>query len=177
MDLKDLAEKRINTMLQNALDNSVLDPNVPEPTPSINTNIVSGEVLGDVLQPKTSIGVTYEEYIKTLETLRKELQDELGKIVLVEKEQISKELYSTEEAHKLIFGDREKDYGSATKNFTDIAKGWSVIFGTEVTAEQVCIAMTWLKLCRLIKSPAHRDSVVDGIGYLAIIQDKLKNGL
>lgn len=88
-----------------------------------------------------------------------------------------KEQYSTDKAHSLIFGDREKDYGSATKNFNDIAKGWSVIFGTEVTPEQVCIAMTWLKMCRLIKSPGHTDSIVDGIGYLAIIEDKLKHNL
>jgi len=78
-----------------------------------------------------------------------------------------------EQAQELIHGERQKDYGEPKVNFERIAKGWSVIFGQEVTPVQVCLAMDWLKTARLIESPNHRDSWLDKAGYIGIGADRL----
>ena len=80
-----------------------------------------------------------------------------------------------EEANGLIYGERESDYGSVTDNFNNIAKGWSVIFGKDVTAEQVGLAMVWLKVARQVNKPK-RDNLVDAAGYIGCV-DKVQRGL
>lgn len=78
-----------------------------------------------------------------------------------------------QEAQEIINGPRAEAYGPASKSFSNIAKGWSVLLGVEVTPEQVCQCMIWLKLCR--ESNKHqRDNLVDIIGYTALIE-KIKN--
>jgi len=78
-----------------------------------------------------------------------------------------------QEAQEIIHGPRAESYGPASKSFSNIAKGWSVLLGVEVTPEQVAMCMTWLKLCR--ESNKHqRDNLVDIIGYTALIE-KMKN--
>lgn len=72
------------------------------------------------------------------------------------------------EANDLITIDRAEDYGDASSNFLNISKGWSVIFGVEVSPEKVALAMDWLKTCRLVHSPDHFDSWVDKVGYSAL---------
>jgi len=82
-----------------------------------------------------------------------------------------------EEAQSLIYGDREQDYGKTSDNCADIAKGWSVLFKTTVTPEQVALAMAWLKICRANKDNcSKRDSYVDLCGYAGCIE-KIKKGL
>jgi len=82
-----------------------------------------------------------------------------------------------EEAQSLIYGDREQDYGKTSDNFADIAQGWSVLFKTTVTPEQVALAMAWLKICRANKDNcAKRDSYVDCAGYIGCIE-KIKLGI
>jgi len=73
-----------------------------------------------------------------------------------------------EEAGDLINKQRETDYGEASKNFQDIATGWSLILDRSVEPEDVALMMAWLKIARLFKSPNHRDSWVDLIGYAAL---------
>ena len=73
-----------------------------------------------------------------------------------------------EEAGNLINHNREKDYGEASKNFQDIAAGWSLILDRSVEPEDVALMMAWLKIARLFKSPDHRDSWIDLIGYAAL---------
>lgn len=81
------------------------------------------------------------------------------------------------EAESLIYGDREKDYGKVSDNFTDIAKGWEVITKANITPEQVGLMMAWLKICRANKDNCEkRDSLVDLAGYAGCI-DKVKQGL
>lgn len=79
-----------------------------------------------------------------------------------------------EEAQSLIYGDRQADYGSVTTNFTNIAKGWSVILGVEVTPEQVGLAMTWVKIARQ-SNKRKRDNLVDIAGYVGCIE-KIEKG-
>jgi len=68
-------------------------------------------------------------------------------------------------AKGLIYGEKEADYGTALESFDRIARGWSVILGVEITAEQVALSMDWLKTCRLINTPGHQDSLYDKAGY------------
>jgi hypothetical protein len=73
------------------------------------------------------------------------------------------------EAAGLINNQREKDYGSPSINFSNIATGWEVILGVGVTAEQVSLCMAWLKIARIAgDGKASRDSFVDGAAYIAL---------
>lgn len=71
-------------------------------------------------------------------------------------------------AEQLINGQRAKDYGDASENFQRIANLWAPILGVEVTASEVALCLTQLKVARLITSPTHKDSWVDAAGYIAL---------
>ncbi len=70
------------------------------------------------------------------------------------------------EAAHLISKDRNESYGGK-ENLRRIATGWSLIAKTEITSEQVCLMMAWLKIARLCHA-SHQDSFVDALGYLAL---------
>jgi hypothetical protein len=67
----------------------------------------------------------------------------------------------------LINGDREQDYGTPQESFGCIAIMWTAYLGHPVTAADVCHLMALLKIARLRNGP-HRDSNVDGAGYMAL---------
>ena len=71
-------------------------------------------------------------------------------------------------AERIINGERADTYGDASENFTRIANMWAEVLQVPVTAEQVALCMTLVKVGRLIESPAHEDSWVDAIGYIAL---------
>lgn len=71
-------------------------------------------------------------------------------------------------AAELIGGDREQDYGSAAENFARIGNLWAEIVGVPISPEQVALCMNQVKVARLINSPDHLDSWIDGAGYLAL---------
>ncbi len=82
-----------------------------------------------------------------------------------------------EEAKQIIYGDREKTYGHPARNLEVIANFWSIYleskFGgckIELDAQDVATMMVLLKTARLINQPDHRDSLVDSVGYLALIE-------
>jgi Domain of unknown function (DUF6378) len=78
-----------------------------------------------------------------------------------------------QEADQIIHGERRDTYGAVEESFVNIATGWSVIFGCEVTGVQVALAMDWLKTCRFLTAQ-DRDSLVDKGGYTglaAILQE------
>jgi hypothetical protein len=81
-----------------------------------------------------------------------------------------------DDAKEIIYGDREKTYGSPDKNLQAIAEYWSnhlhTRFGVRmaITPEDVCIMMTLLKAARLGNDLTHRDSLVDAVGYLALLE-------
>jgi hypothetical protein len=75
-----------------------------------------------------------------------------------------------EEAQSIIYGDREKTYGHPSKNLLNIAKLWSIYLGKDVSAQDVATMMVLLKVARLMNQPDHRDSLVDSVGYLALIE-------
>ena len=71
------------------------------------------------------------------------------------------------QADKLVNGARADEYGDAKQNFDDIAKMWSVLLGTEITAQQVALCMIAVKSARLMKSDSP-DSWVEICGYGAL---------
>lgn len=79
------------------------------------------------------------------------------------------------EASTLINGQRESDYGTPQQSFGCIAAMWSAYLGKPMTASDVCNMMTLLKVARLRNGP-HRDSNVDGAGYMALGAELSKGG-
>jgi hypothetical protein len=79
------------------------------------------------------------------------------------------------EANALINGDREDAYGSPKESFHCIATMWGAYLGWHVTAADVCNMMALLKIARLRNGP-HRDSNVDGAGYMALGAEMSEGG-
>lgn len=63
--------------------------------------------------------------------------------------------------------DRAATHGDAERSFGLIAAYWSAHLDASVTASDVAVMMTLLKLARIKSSPAHLDNWIDGAGYLA----------
>jgi translation initiation factor 2 alpha subunit (eIF-2alpha) len=66
---------------------------------------------------------------------------------------------------------RRQEYGEPVDVFEAIAKRWSSVFRTEVSAAQVVIALLDVKLARLSSNPKHLDSIVDIAGYAAMLAE------
>lgn len=74
-----------------------------------------------------------------------------------------------QEAEEIVNGERAQAYGPALPSFSNIAKGWSVIAGSEITPQQVGLMMMWLKMCRE-NNKHQRDNLVDAAGYAHLVQ-------
>jgi hypothetical protein len=72
------------------------------------------------------------------------------------------------QADRLTHGDRNKNYGSPLTNHTRIAKLWSVWLETEITPAQAAMCLALVKVARLIETPDHLDSFIDGAAYFSI---------
>mgnify|MGYP000275848153 CR=1 FL=1 len=70
-----------------------------------------------------------------------------------------------------VLEDRGAAYGDPKTQMEAIAQRWSTTLGTPVTAHQVALCMIDLKLARLAYDPRHADSVVDVIGYAALLKE------
>lgn len=70
-------------------------------------------------------------------------------------------------AKDYVTKDRADTHGDAESNFGQIAAYWSSHLDTPVTATDVAVMMTLMKLARIKANPQHIDSWVDGCGYLA----------
>lgn len=76
-----------------------------------------------------------------------------------------------QQAHELINGQRQQDYGDKLQNFSQIAMGFQMVLATKlqphqhITAEDVALLMMQVKIARLAKSPDHSDSILDVAGY------------
>ena len=70
-----------------------------------------------------------------------------------------------ETAARLVDGDRNGSYGHPALDFGRTAACWRGLFGWDVDAPKVALAMVCVKLSRLIQSRDHKDSVIDGPGY------------
>jgi hypothetical protein len=70
--------------------------------------------------------------------------------------------------------DRQATYGDASKAMAAIAARWSLTLGHPVTAAEVVLCMMDLKLTRLTRDPGHQDSILDLVGYAAILHEVTK---
>jgi hypothetical protein len=66
---------------------------------------------------------------------------------------------------------RRREYGEPVDIFDAVAKRWTLVFGIDITAAQVVIALLDLKLVRLSRDPGHLDSLVDVAGYAAVLRE------
>jgi hypothetical protein len=78
----------------------------------------------------------------------------------------TEEVLST--AIELTTGDRRRHYGTPYENHERIARIWQVILGVDVTPSQVALCMVGVKLTRLVETPDHLDSFIDGAAYMAL---------
>ena len=70
-----------------------------------------------------------------------------------------------------VLEERRDDYGDPAEQFRAIADRWSITLGTPITPVQVALCMIDLKLSRLAYDPGHVDSLVDVIGYAALLRE------
>ena len=66
---------------------------------------------------------------------------------------------------------RAQAYGPAADSLHAIAARWSLTLGRTVTPAQVVLCMIDLKLARLTHDPGHHDSLIDVIGYAALLAE------
>lgn len=74
-----------------------------------------------------------------------------------------------QEADRLINGDRRKDYGGPLESFTKVGELWTPILEVAVSAEQVALCLTQLKIVRMLYGWS-RDSIVDAAGYIGLVE-------
>jgi len=72
-----------------------------------------------------------------------------------------------EKAARCVNGQREQDYGSPEDNFSLIASLWSAYTGRPLTAIDVAMMMSLLKIARIKTGSSNMDSYVDLAGYAA----------
>lgn len=70
-------------------------------------------------------------------------------------------------ANECVMGDREQDYGSPEDNFDIIAKLWSTYLDFDITAVDVAMMMSLLKVARVKSGRLHEDNFIDLAGYAA----------
>lgn len=74
-------------------------------------------------------------------------------------------------ADRLIHGQRAEEYGDARTSFRQIAELWTAYLGTPIKSQDVAIMMALLKISRFKNSHySHRDSLIDMLGYLALVE-------
>ena len=82
------------------------------------------------------------------------------------------------EAADLIGGDRAQTYGDATASFARVGIIWGALLDQEpLTAAEVALCMTALKMVRLTGTSDHRDSWVDAAGYIALGAEAAAKGV
>lgn len=69
-----------------------------------------------------------------------------------------------EEAKKIVYNDRQEQYGDPLPSARRTAKMWSAILGMDVTPQQVILCMVAMKISREVANH-HADHVVDIAGY------------
>ena len=81
-----------------------------------------------------------------------------------------------QEAERIICGDRQDDYGSASASFERIADMWRAYLGVDIEAMDVANMMILLKVSRSITAPDKADTWLDIAGYAALAGEMLAHG-
>ena len=74
----------------------------------------------------------------------------------------------SDRALELINGPRAEMYAAPEVNLARIGQMWSAIFGVEIEAWQVALAMAALKLARAVHQP-NDEALVDLVGYAELV--------
>lgn len=72
----------------------------------------------------------------------------------------------TEEAHRLVSGDRGQAYGPPDVDYGRTAAIFNAMTGRDLTAYEGVQFMVAVKLSRMAVSPERRDHYVDAAGYV-----------
>lgn len=72
-----------------------------------------------------------------------------------------------ETAKEYVTKDRAATHGDAEDNFRRIGELWSAYMDASITAEDVAVMMTLLKIARIRSNAAHEDNWIDACGYMA----------
>ncbi len=70
-------------------------------------------------------------------------------------------------ACEIVNGQREKSYGTPENNFKVIAEMWSAYLDVDVSAVDVAMMMSLLKIARIRSGSFTKDSFIDLAGYAA----------
>lgn len=80
-----------------------------------------------------------------------------------------------DEAKKLVYGDRNKQYGNPLKDYTRVSQVWTGLLsaklkdGVVIEPREAIMMMVALKLCRNMEK--HKDdNVIDAHGYLEVLE-------
>lgn len=77
------------------------------------------------------------------------------------------------EAHRLVNGARQNDYGHPADDYTKVADIFESLTGIRLEVTEAILFMVAVKMARLRtnldKNVVHHDSLVDAIGYLACL--------
>lgn len=120
---------------------------------------------------KQSKGASTEAYVAEKGGIKVvEICENDGKVSFSEIDEEEEEIEDIlGEAHKLVYGDRQKSYSHPLNDYTRTAKIWSAILGQEITAEQAILCMIGVKMSRLCHTLKH-DSICDLAGYAQCLQ-------
>lgn len=81
------------------------------------------------------------------------------------------------EAINTINGQRQDSYGNPEDSFERIANLWDAYLTgkykseIDLTAEDVALMMTLMKIARMMTGSGHRDSYIDAAGYIGLAAD------
>jgi hypothetical protein len=70
-------------------------------------------------------------------------------------------------AREYVTQDRAATHGDAERNFNLIADYWTAYLDLNITASDVAVMMTLLKIARIRSNPRNGDNWVDACGYMA----------
>jgi len=77
------------------------------------------------------------------------------------------------EAHRLVNGPRQKDYGHPADDYQKVSDIFYSITGIDLSVSEAILFMVSVKLARLRTNlendTIHHDSLVDALGYLACL--------
>ena len=71
-------------------------------------------------------------------------------------------------ASNLVNGDRQNQHGDKVTNHNNIARLWSAYLDKNITANDVALMMTLLKVARTKCGSHNIDNYIDGAGYMGV---------
>jgi len=71
-----------------------------------------------------------------------------------------------QEAHRLVYGDRGRDYGHPADDYARTVDIFNAITGRDLTPTEGVTFMVAVKLSRMQQSPDKRDHYTDAEGYI-----------